>query len=238
MRKLYTLTAILFFFSLAANAQRRIVYGFLKDSITQLPIPSGTITNANTKKNVRTEQNGNFLIEVAPNDVLYAVAKDYKFDTLHYSTLSKDTIAIYLPPSDDIMETVTVEASYAKYQADSIRRRREYESDRGQTYSKIDQSRSEGFGVAVNLDAIFKKKNNRKRSERNYEQTEDDIYYNFRYPIQLVSMYTGYKGDELVKFYQFSRPSVKWLKEHPSREELVYYINEKLKQYKAQKKRA
>ena len=224
--------------SITTNAQRRIVYGFLKDSITQLPIPYGTISNANTKKNVRTEQNGSFLIEAAPDDVLYAVAKDYKYDTLRYSSLSKDTLAIFLPPSSEIMETVTVEASYAKYQADSTKRRREYEADRGQTYTKIDTQRSEGFGVNVNLDAIFKKKNNRKRSEKNYQQTEDEIYFNFRYPIQLVSLYSGYKGDELVKFYQFSRPSVKWLKQHPAREQLVYYINEKLKDYKAQKKHA
>jgi hypothetical protein len=238
MRKLFVLTAIVFFLFSSAHSQRRIIYGILKDSITQLAIPSGTITNSNTKKVVHTEHNGSFLIEAAPGDVIYAVAKDYKYDTLRYTVISKDTITIFLPPSDQIMETVTVEASYAKYQADSIKRRREYEADRGQTYTKIDTERSEGFGVNVNLDAIFKKKNNRKRSERNYEQTEDEIYFNFRYPIQMVSMYSGYKGDELVKFYQFSRPSVKWLKQHPTREQLVYYINEKLKQYKEKEKHA
>lgn len=213
------------------HAQQRIVHGILKDSLTELPITGGTITNANTKKSITTQSNGYFQLQASPGDVIYAVAKNYRFDTLRYSALARDTIIITLAPKGDLLAPVTVEASYAQYQLDSAQRRKEFEQNRGQVYSRVDKSRSEGFGLNINLNN--KKLKQQKKDEESFTRQEQLIYVNFRYPPQLVAMYTGYRGDTLSRFMQFSNPTYQWLRQHPTREELVYYISDQLKAFKA-----
>lgn len=214
-----------------AHAQQRIVQGILKDSLTQLPIEGGTITNANTQKNTHTQSNGYFQLLASPGDVLYAAAPNYRFDTLRYSIISRDTLIIKLGPSGDILAPVTVEASYARYQADSAQRRKEFEANRGEVYSTVEKKRSEGFGLIINMNT--KKQRQQKKDEESFERQEQEIYINFRYPPQLVARYTGYRGDTLSRFMQFSHPSYKWLRTHPTREELVYYISDQVKAFRA-----
>ena len=48
----------------------------------------------------------------------------------------------------------------------------------------------------------------------------------------MVAQYTGLKGDALRDFMYRYTPSYQWLREHPTNEEVVYYISEKLKLYK------
>src|SRR3954462_9356826 len=89
------------------NAQRRVMSGYLLDSITHFAIVNGTITNGNDKKSVNTDERGFFRLNAAPNDFIYATAKAYRYDTLVYSYLFTDTITIYLSPMGNILPTVT-----------------------------------------------------------------------------------------------------------------------------------
>jgi len=131
MRKLYILLTAIVFSAAIAQAQRQVVSGYLKDSLTHLPIAGGSITNTTIKQTVRSDKNGFFHIAAAPNDLIYAFAKDYQYDTLRYSILFTDTIIIYLPPSAQMLENVTVTAGYQKYKMDSLERREAFEQLRG-----------------------------------------------------------------------------------------------------------
>jgi hypothetical protein len=237
MHRLYLFLVILFILTNRTFAQRDLINGYIKDSITLLPVSGGTVTNIHTKKSTRTDDRGFFSLEANPGDVLQAYSKNYKFDTLRYSVLMKDTVTIFLVPSGDILEPVTVESGYSRYQLDSISRRKDFEEIRGTTLSKVDKSRNSGFGLAINLDAFFKSKyKHKKRDERNFNRTEREIYIDYRFPPQLVSMYTGLKGDELLRFMRLYRPSYEWLRQHPSREQVVYYISDRLKAFRSLKK--
>ena len=81
-----------------SNAQRSVISGYLLDSLTHFAIANGTVTNANDKKSVNTNEKGFFRLKVAPNDFIYATAKSYHYDTLVYSYLFTNTITIYLSP--------------------------------------------------------------------------------------------------------------------------------------------
>ena len=230
MGKLFITTVILVVFSTATNAQRKTINGFLKDSLTHYAV-TGKVTNATNKRSVTTDANGFFKLDAGSNDFIFAIAPSYRYDTLSYSMLFRDTITIFLAPSGNVLPNVTVTAKYTKYQLDSMQRKTEFEQDRGTVYDAVSKSHGPGFGVTVNLDRYFKKKySNKKKEEKLFSQLEKNAYVNYRFSPQLVTMYTGLKGDSLQTFILRNRPSFEWLRLHPTNEDVLYYINEKLKQ--------
>jgi len=234
MLKVYTLLIVVIFFADMAKAQRKVISGYLKDSITLLPIASGSITNTDTRQTVLTDSKGFFYLEAAPNDLIYATAKDYRYDTLHYSILLADTITIFLPPSGTVLQNVTVASGYDRYRMDSLARRKEFEEARGQTLNTFEKTHTSGFGLVINMDRFFKSKyKHQKRNEQSFTNTEKMAYVTYRFSPQLVSFYTGLKGDALLDFIQRYQPSYEWLRQHTSREELIDYISDKLKAYKS-----
>lgn len=238
MIQLIRLLILLLLFSAAkkAAAQEPAVIGYLRDSITLFPISGGTITNWNTKKKVHTDGNGFFRIEAKANDLLYAQADKYYYDTLRVSALFTDTIPLYLSPSGEILPTVTITAGYTKYQMDSIGRIRTFLETRGHPLNSVSRSNSMGFGVGLNLDRLFKNKyKNQKKQEELFERTERFLYIEYRFSAQLVAYYTGLKGEALREFiYQYT-PGYEWLRQHPTNEEVMWYINDKLKEYRKKK---
>ncbi|MEI6948939.1 hypothetical protein V9K67_17255 [Paraflavisolibacter sp. H34] len=215
------------------NAQRNILSGYLVDSLTQLPITGGTLHNAQTGQKVRTGLDGYFRLGVKPDDLIYALAPNYHFDTLHYSVLFQDTVKIHLAPSEKMLEGVTVSA-YRQYQMDSLQRRAAFEEARGSSPSLVKHDPSLGFGVALNLDRVFKKKSkNKVRAEKSFNRMEEEAYIDFRCPPQMVTLYTGLKGEPLAEFMNRYRPSYDWLREHTTREQMIAYLNESMKAWKA-----
>lgn len=228
--KFYHALIILIFISYRVHAQSRMISGYLLDSITHFPIGNGTINNATTKKNVISNEKGFFRLEAAPNDFIYASAKSYHYDTLVYSFIFTDTITIYLSPAGNILPNVTVKTKYNKYQTDSIERKIDFEKDRGLALKTLSTSHPSGFGLTFNLDKLFKKKyKNQKRGEKMFELNERFAYIDYRFSPYIVSYYTGLKGDSLRNFISKYTPDYKWLREHPSNEDVMYYINDKLK---------
>lgn len=229
----------LFFSSFFATAQQRMLSGYLKDSITQLPIAGGTLSNPATKNKVQTDANGFFRLPVRPNDLLYALAPHYNYDTLRYSFLFRDTVTVYLAPVN-VMEAVTIETGYPKYQLDSLQRRRNFEESRGHTLNTVDRSSLKPyFGLTLNLDRLFKKKyKNKKADEKSFEGLEQQAYITYRFPPQMVAFYTGLKGDALLTFMQRYTPSYLWLREHPAKEQVIDYVSQKLVLYRSSLQRS
>jgi len=229
---IYFTLFILIVSSIKVEAQQPIL-GYLRDSITLFPISGGTITNWNTKKKVQTDGNGFFRVEAKSNDLIYAQAARYTYDTLRASILFNDTITIYLSPTGDVLPVVIVTSGYTKYQLDSLGRIRSFLLARGTPLNTVSRSNSSGFGIGLNLDRVFKDKyKDRKKQEELFERTERFNYIEYRFSAQMVAYYTGLKGDALRDFiYQYT-PGYEWLRQYPTNEEVLWYINDKLKEYK------
>ncbi len=234
MTRLFCSLLILLSINTTAKCQPITVHGYLQDSITHFPIAGGIITNVNSRKKVSTDSKGYFQIEAAPNNFFSAFAKSYHYNTLTYSFLFSDTITIYLSPSGNILPTVIVKTQYNKYQLDSMTRRREFEESRGNQLKALSSPNSSGFGIALNLDRVFKKKyKHKKRSESVFESVEKRVYTEYRFSPHLIASYTGFKGDTLRSFIQRFTPGYAWLRQHPSNEDILYYINDKLKEFQS-----
>lgn len=207
--------------------------GYLKDSLTHLPVAGGTLSNPAAKKKIQTDASGFFRLPVSPNDLLYALAVRYNYDTLRYSILFQDTITIYLAPVN-VMETVTIETGYQKYRMDSLQRRRDFEESRGHPLNTVERSSQKSyFGLTINLDRLFKKKyKNRTKDEQSLQRLEQQAYVSYRFPPQLVAFYTGLKGEALLTFVRLYAPSYEWLRQHALKEQLIDYLGEKLALYR------
>jgi hypothetical protein len=234
MFRLYSLIIILIFISSAANSQPRLINGYLLDSITHFAVANGTITNATGKKSAQSNEKGFFRIQAAPGDFMYGSARSYHYDTLVYSFIFTDTISMYLSPAGSILPTVTVTTKYNKYQSDSAERKASFEQDMGKPMKTLSSSHPSGFGLTFNLDKVFKKKyRNRKKDEDMFDKRENTEYVYYRYSPYIVAYYTGLKGEELQNFMRQNTPGYNWLRQHPSNEDVLYYINDKLKASRA-----
>lgn len=235
------LLLVLLCFAFCTNhtaAQTVVLNGYVKDSLTHLPVFGATLSNSTKAQKVSTDGNGFFRMLVSPNDLLYVLARGYHYDTLRYSLLFQDTITLFLSPVN-VLQTVTIETGYQKYQQDSLERRREFEQARGHQLSAIDKSKyKQTFGLTFNLDRLFKKKyNDGSKAEEVLTAREREAYIRFRFSPQLVSFYTGLKGDALLVFMRQYTPSYEWLRTHTAREQLIDYLGEKLKAYRTNNKR-
>ncbi|MBB1285494.1 hypothetical protein HRH25_14005 [Flavisolibacter sp. BT320] len=233
MQKLLLVLACFVFMATGTMAQTITLNGFVKDSLTHLPVFGATLSNSTKAQKVSTDGHGFFRMQVSPNDLLYALARGYHYDTLRYSLLFQDTITIFLSPVN-VLQTVTIETGYQKYQQDSLERRREFEEARGHQLSAIDKSKhKQTFGLTFNLDRLFKRKyNDGSKAEEVLTAREREAYVRFRFSPQMVSFYTGLKGEALLSFLRQHTPSYEWLRSHPHREELIDYLGEKLKAYR------
>jgi hypothetical protein len=228
------LAALLLLVSSIASAQKRTVKGYVLDSVTHSPLTNAIITNENTHKVAFTNNLGFFSITTSKNDMLFFDALNYKFDTLYVNNILPDTITIFMAPEVFTLPGVTVTTEgYSQYQLDSLRRRISFIDDAGRKAPAISRSNSLGAGIAINMDALLNKKNKqRKKAYKYFERSERDAYIDYRYSPALVMEYTGLKGEALSSFMQKTTPSYEWLRTHTTDEDVVYYINDKLKQYK------
>jgi hypothetical protein len=217
------------------QAQRNMLNGVLKDSITHLPIHGVTVSNPITRTKVTTDAKGFFRIAVAPDEILYFLAPSYRIDTLRYSLLFQNPIELFLTPNGVWLGGVTVEAQYSKYQLDSIERIASFEAAQSQRLQIASALNEGGFGIGINLDRIFKSKHKQhKRQEALFQRTEERTYIDSRFSAKMVATYTGLKGEKLRQFMIMYTPEYAWLRKHTSQEEVLVYINEKLKIFSRQ----
>ena len=208
--------------------------GFLKDSATQMPIVLASVTNLNTKVTVMTSSAGKFLIAVKPKDILSFAAVGYYFDTLTVtSTNSTDSLPVFLKQLGAYLGNVTVSSKgLNRYQQDSIERRKQFLQGIANYMIPTVSAANSGAGIALNIDRFSRHEKNKRRAYAFYESNENEAYINYRFTPELVASLTGFKEDTLQEFMQTYRPSATWLRNNLSKEDLIYYINAQLKNYK------
>lgn len=234
----YAIFTLLLFVAFSVNAQKKERWGYLRDSVTHEPIALASVTNLNTGATVVTSATGRFKITLAENHVLSFAAIGYFFDTIHFNKefLLSDTIALYLAPLARSLAAVTVTTrGMNRYQLDSIERRDEFlRAVVNYKIPAISQANS-GAGIALNLDRFSKREKTKRRAFDFFESNEVQAYINYRFSAQLVAKYSNLKGDELHDFMQQYRPTNVWLRKNTSEEDLMYYINDRLKEWHGKK---
>jgi hypothetical protein len=233
MQKVVFLLLGLLLYAATSSAQQRLLTGYLKDSLTLLPIGEGTLSNPSKNHKVRTDAAGFFRLMVSPGDLVYALAPHYRYDTLRYSLLFQDTLTLFLSPVD-VLETVTITTGYRRYQQDSLERRAAFEKISGPKMNAVDRSsRKSYFGLTLNLDKLFKQKDKKRdKQEAFLEKQEQQAYVRFRFSPQMVAFYTGLKGEALLKFMRLYTPSYEWLRAHVQQEQVIDYLSGKLQAFR------
>ena len=207
------------------------IKGYLRDQYSQQPITNGEVKS--TLSNALTDSGGHFMIRVTEGDIVSAKKFGYRFDTIHFSFHSIDsTLTMYMQPLGGMMKNVTVKTSYSAYQVDSMRRRMAFDEGRSKT-TFISKQQHQGFGLVLNLDRLTKSNDKHlKKQKEIYEKTERWAYIHYRFADSMVQSYTGLRGDSLHIFMNRYTPSYEWLRSHPSKLEVVYYISDWLKAFR------
>ena len=238
LQKKASLILFLLLFFTAATAQKRLVRGYVRDSITGVPIVNAIITNEATKKMITPDGNGFFSITASRGDLIFINAFNYDFDTIKAVSSLPDTLHITLIRTNEILPEVTVSTQgYSRYQSDSLRRHDEFVSDMGGIgkMPKVSKADNMAAGVGINLDAFARKKTkDRDKAYSTFDYLEKQAYIDYRFSPQTVSQITGLKGDSLINFMHKYTPSYKWLRQHTTNEDVLYYVNDKMKVFAKQ----
>lgn len=223
---------LLLLLSLPSSLRAQVwIRGYLKDQLSHGAIANGEVRS--TLSNTLTDSSGFFRIRVAEGDIVSAKKFGYRFDTIHFSFHTIDsTLIIYMQPLGRMMKNVTVRTAYSAYQVDSMRRRFAFDEGRSKT-TLISKQQHQGFGLVLNLDRLTKSNDKHLKKQRDiYEKTERWAYIHYRFADSMVQSYTGLTGDSLHVFMNRYTPSYEWLRAHPSKIEVVYYISEQLKAFR------
>ncbi len=222
------------FICVEGSAQKKTVWGYLRDSATHEPIVLASVTNINTKQTVMTGSTGLFTIELTEKQVLSFTSIGYHFDTIHYSGqyVSDDTLQLKLSPLVYSLGNVTVTArGLSRYQLDSMERRKDFlQGTVSYTIPTVAEANS-GAGIALNLDRFSRHERNKRKALAFFDSNEKEAYIDYRFPAALVTKYSGLKNEKLQQFMQQYRPTAEWLRTHRTEEDIEYYINDKLKLY-------
>lgn len=227
---------ILFFLVSSYNQLQAQVWvnGFIKDKLSNYPVINGEVRS--TLSNTLSDSNGFFRIRVTEGDIISVKKFGYRFDTIHFSFHNIDSgFVIYLQPLGNVMKNVTIKTSYSAYQVDSMRRRMFFDEGRSKT-SFVSKHTHQGFGLILSLDRVTKSNYKHLKKQREiFEKTEQWAYIRYRFSDSMVQSYTGLAGDSLHVFMNRYTPSYEWLRIHPSKLEVVYYINDKLKLFRKER---
>jgi len=231
------LLVLLFLFScVQINAQKnKPVIGYLRDSVTHKPVVLASVSNTNSDQIVMTGNTGRFKLIIKENEILAFAAVGYHFDTIRVTKqlLLNDSIEIFASPLAHDLGNVTVYSKgMSAYQMDSMERRNELLQDMVSYKKPTFALANSGAGLGISIDRFSKHEKSKRRALDFFDKNEREAYINYRYSQQIVSETTGFKEEQLRNFMQQSRPQYNWLRDHPSEEDIFYYINEKLKAFK------
>lgn len=217
-----------------AAGQKFFLQGIVKDSVQNTGLRSASIRNVFTGTTVVSRTDGKFIIAVEKGNILAVGASGYLSDTLTItdSILSSGFIVMQLHVLPATLPGVTVSAKLSPYQIDSIYRRKAFLATIGEVrITTVSRTNELGFGVGINIDRFSKREKNKRTARTLFDITEEEAYINFRWNENIVNKYTKFTGDTLVEFMQANRPTWEWLRKHPLEEDVLYYINQRLKSY-------
>ncbi len=205
----------------------------IKDSMTKEPVYFASITNLNNKKTVISNEKGLFSIAAKPGDIISIASISYTFDTLQINIklLQQAGYVIYLHPLSKMLDEVTVRShkSYSAYQLDSLHRRRDFFATTNDYTLPTVSNGNSGVGMGINIDHFFGPDKRKRETIQLFNQMEQEHYINYRFNPTFLKQYVTLPTDSLLLFMGTYRPTYKWLRQHPHREDLIYYINDKLK---------
>ena len=212
---------------------KQTIIGVIKDSITQEHIAFAAIINVNNKKTSLSNQKGIFSIQAMPNHLLSVASSGYSFDTIRITEdiFLKDTLQIFLKPLTNTLEKVIVytKVKYNPYQLDSINRRKDFFKIMTDHTIPTFSLANSGAGLGINLDHFYGYQKKKRKSISLFDKMEDEQYINYRFNASLVHQLTDFTDDKLISFMQLYRPDYKWLRKHTNKEDILFYINDKLK---------
>lgn len=226
---------ILLLFSLGNNINAQT---FLKGKIYELTtdsVLSGVnVFNINTKLSAYSGHDGSYIITAAEGNRIAFSMSGFIPDTITvtYSMLLTQydvTLAIQFISLKD----VTVKGSY---RADSLARRNYYRKVYDTQAHIINRQGPEnGVGISFSPLNYFASESRKKRELKQRlikDEREDFIDYSF--PVQWVESLTGLHGDSLGLFMYLYRPSYSFCR-GTGKEGMLFYINDRLKEFKKPK---
>ncbi|MFC4231229.1 hypothetical protein ACFOW1_04965 [Parasediminibacterium paludis] len=221
--------------------QKNSIIGVVKDSVTNTIIEFASISNINKKNTIVSNTKGMFKIDIALNHLLSVAAVGYNFDTIRVTEdlLQLDTLTILLHPLSKRLAdvTVTTKTKYNQYQLDSIERRRDFFINRSDVKIPVVSLANSGVGLGINLDHFYNRERRKRSAMDLFNDMENESYTNYRFTPAIINKYTKLEGEKLVTFMQLYRPSYAWLRSHTTEEDVLYYINDKLKSFNKRQKK-
>lgn len=212
------------------NAQT-FLKGKVYEAGTDSLINGVTVFNSTAKLSVHSRADGSYTIMAAEGDRIIFSSIGFVPDTIkvsydmlltqHDVTLSVQAISL---------KPVTVISSYS---ADSLARRDYYKY----IYKKqpgITGFNTPQYGVGISLSPLsyFSAESKKKRQlKKRLIKNEQEAFIDFSFPVDWVEKLTGLHGDSLRLFMYRYRPSYSFCRE-TSREDMVVYISDKLKEFR------
>jgi signal peptidase I len=227
----FTLSSLVLLSTPAVSQQ--VLTGKVRQKTTDAILISVTVVNHTQKKYNVSDAGGNYRIIASPGDTITFSSAGYHADTSYVvpSELEdKDGYIVHLEPNLVELPSVLV-GQLSNYQLDSIQRKEDY-AWLDQTHKVRlagDQTPTDGVGIGFSPVTYFSSEQKDLRQLRQRVKSEEkDFYIDSRFPSSYVSMVTGLKGDSLQLFMVTYRPTYKFSR-NASNEDILLYINEKLK---------
>jgi len=206
------------------------VNGKIYEAKTDSLISAVNISNLNTKLSTRSDFHGSYSIVASEGDQLVFSIVGYKPDTVtvaYYMLIAKYDVTLYKEVIT--LKNVTVTSSY---QADSLTRRNYYNNVYNLPGITGRNTPAHGFGISFSPFSYFSREAKQKRQlKKRLIKEEQEYYIDRSFPKQWVASVTGLQGDSLTRFMILYRPAYSFCRKS-SREQMLLYVNEKLKEFK------
>jgi hypothetical protein len=226
----------LIFFSLPAFSQQ-LLMGRIRRKASQELLQSVSVINRTQKKSNLSDIGGNYKIPARQGDTIIFSSVGYRPDTAiidNWMFGEKDGYQVYLEPNPQTLATVHV-GEQSNYQLDSLKRKEEYAWLYPLHRRKLigSETVTDGFGISMSpIDYFSAKEKQRRKLRRRLQEQEKDYYIDSRFVPAYVARVTGLKGDSLQVFLYRYRPSYAFCRKATSGEDILFYINDKLKEYR------
>ncbi len=196
-------------------------------------IKGASVLNTRTRTVTQSNKEGQYTIPVAEGDRIIFSMAGYLPDTvtvLYSMLLTHHDITLKIHFIS--LKGVTVTGSY---EADSLARRNFYKHIYDQRGITGGNRPTDGVGISISPLSHFSQKAKQQRQlKKRLIQQERDAYIDRTFPAEWVARLTRLEGDSLNLFLYRYRPSYTFCR-RTNREEMLVYINDKLKEFRKPK---
>ena len=213
-----------------------VVYGKAIDAATKKPVALATITNLNKGRSSVTDYNGRFAIVAEPGNLLVASFTGYDLDTLRIPDNRSDTLLVQMHFLENLLPEaiITAKSRYSQYQLDSMNRRMLHADvlDKTGIPTIGGPAEGSGFGITVNFGRRSKREKEERKFKTGFQLMEQEAFISSRFSPEKVAGITGLQPNKLMQFLNNYRPTYDWARKHPTDDDLLDYINSKMKDFR------